>query len=180
MSTAASGKREEKRLARELNELGWLAERVPRSVCAATPSKIDDVIAVPPGTAAQVPEPGNEHRPLTEAVQSKALEASAVDTIEVKYTSGSAYGCKGIYKAHLETVGLGTLRALQWDCGHLTGGVAAWCAYQLGGPHEKIPFLPDPDDSTTLAKTAARLLKPETVDAAAIRLSGHPFVMVWR
>lgn len=60
-------------------------------------------------------------------------EDAALDDMtrcEAKYR-GRANGFSKLYRAHLDTVGLGTTQALMWSDGVYTGGVLAylaWCA----------------------------------------------------
>lgn len=171
----SKGKTYEKRLVRRLREHGWTAERVPRSICDAQPTNIDDVVVVPGG----VPTADHKDRPITRAIQSGDLPAIVVDKIEVKYTSTGGYGINGLYNTHLETVGLGGRRAVQWSSGHLSGGLRAWTEFcERYDPAE--PFFGGPyrvDD--TLAKSAARLFD-ETVTAVALKAPRKPWVVIWR
>lgn len=172
MSKAAKGKRNESKLADALEEYGWTAERVPRSVADATP--LGDVVAVPPG----VETADHEHRPITRAFSQGKLPLSAIDRIECKLTNSSAYGVKTLLKMHLRGTGLGTPCPTQWACGHLSGGPQAWVWWQQSGGEAVDPYHVEKE----LPKTAADLLDDEhdLVDAAAVRETGGPFVVVWR
>jgi len=172
----SKGKEYERRLVHRLREHGWTAERVPRSIADAQPTNIDDVIVVPDG----VPTADHEDRPITRAIQSGDLPTSAVDKVEVKYTSTGRHGISGLYTAHLESVGLGGRRAIQWSCGHLTGGIRAWTVFcEAHDPAGDVGAERVWRSDDTLAKSTRKLFD-DTVTAVALKAPRKPWVLVWR
>jgi len=169
MSNASKGKKNERRLARAFQSIGWTGERVPRSV-ADSQAYIDDVLVSPH----EVDHDG--HRPLTTAIVEGDMSFEDMYRLECKYSSSTGFGASTLYKRHLETVGLGGTSAVQWQNGWCTGGVDAFAWYHTR-PEERELYELD----YTLPKSSRELVAPEPhVDAAAIRLVGKPFVLVWQ
>ena len=173
MSTASKGKTYERELVRELRDLSLVAERVPRSVADAMPGPIDDVICLPSDADAAA----HDDRPITTRLQELhadgfAAYLSGITQIEVKYSSSGAYGSASLLDAHKRTVGLGTCQSLVWPCGVQTGGLAAFAAWVEGSLVEEWVY-----DHGTLPSAPRALL--DSSDAAAIRASGEPWVVVW-
>jgi len=167
--SASTGKKYERELVGKLREY-FPAERVPRSVADA--SQVDDVIVWPDFDDLPDAEDVNPDRPLTTRLQSGAISVGELLQVEVKYTSGGAYGIRGLLNTHLETVGLGTIECVEWSNGWRTGGIRAW-AFTHSEIADEVYEIDD-----TLAKSARQLVGP-TVDAAAIRSPRNPWVMVW-
>jgi len=168
--SASTGKKYERELVGKLRDY-FPAERVPRSVADA--SQVDDVIVWPYYDDLPDAEDVNPDRPLTTRLQSGAIDIDELLQIEVKYTSGGAYGIKGLLSKHLETVGLGGVSCVAWTDGWRSGGLKAW-AFQRSEIARDIYEVDD-----TLAKGAQKLVRPDNVDAAAIRSPRRPWVMVW-
>jgi len=174
--SASTGKKYERELVNKLRDY-FPAERVTRSVADA--SQVDDVIVWPyyddlPDAELPDDKDVNPDRPLTTRLQSGAIGIDELLQVEVKYTSGGAYGVKGLLSKHLETVGLGDISCVAWANGWRSGGLKAWAF-----AHSEIARdIYEVDD--TLAKGAQKLVRPNNVDAAAIRSPRKPWVMVWK
>ena len=170
VETMGKGKEYERKFVRALKQKGWVAERVPRSVADA--SAVDDVLAAPPWYEAD-DEDGN--RPITKPIQRQELSHVDPIQIEVKYTSTGSYGLPGLYRAHLETVGLGGLQPIEWPGEIWTGGIAAFASML----DEECFGLDAWERDESLAKGTLELLEPALVDAAALRAPRKPWVLVW-
>jgi len=173
----STGKKYERELVQALRDVTVTAERVPRSVADALPSKIDDVICVPEG----MPVADSDHRPITDYLQELddprafAEYVGSVVKVECKYTSSGAHGVQTLLDAHLRGPGLGWPNPVYWQGADVySGGPAAFAtaleygdgsaeAYEVGG---------------SPPKGASGLL--EDADAAAIRASREPWVMIWK
>lgn len=170
--SAKAGKNAERRLATYLEDAyDVVAERVPRSVADAT--QVDDVAIwpSPPDTLPDYPDDADvtdhqqEHRPLTSRLQCGVIGVEQLQQIEVKYTSsGKGFAVSTLYSTHLETVGLGGERPVEWANGYYTGPYVA--------PAE--PYEVDND----LPKGAQ--VMSDNHNAAAISEKGEPWVFVWK
>ncbi|MFB6374069.1 MAG: hypothetical protein ABEN55_13370 [Bradymonadaceae bacterium] len=170
MSTAGVGKAREREVVDELEDVGWTAERVPRSVADATP--VDDVVCTP-----QPIEDPHPQRPITRQLQTEGdgLGLGDVYQIEVKYRSDSGFGAATFYREHLEAIGLGGVRPIRWRDGYLSGGVAAFVTYQTYEAGR--PEAWEAEDKAP--QSATDLLVPE-VDGAAVRLARRPWIFLWK
>lgn len=169
MSTASKGKKNERKLANAFRDIGWTGERVPRSVADSQPY-IDDVLVSP----YEVDHDG--HRPLTTALVEEEMDFGDMYRLESKYSSSNGFGAATLYKAHLETVGLGGTSAVRWADGWATGGPHAFAWYHTR-PEEWELY---EHDHTLPKSTRALVADDPHVDGAAIRLAAKPFVLVWR
>jgi len=175
--SAKTGKKYERKVVNCLAEYNVTAERVPRSVADATP--VDDVVVAGSGFE-PIEEDGD--RPITRQLQRQEIELKEVTQVEVKYTSGGAYGVKGLYNAHLAGIGLGGAQHMLCQDGWSSGGLMAFvaCVFRpLGdGAWKTSSEAWCTEDS--LAKGTRELIAGEMADAAAIRGPRRPWVVVWR
>lgn len=167
MSTASVGKSKEREVVHLLEEHGWTAERVPRSVADATP--VDDVVAVP-RTLDEV----DHDRPVTRRLQTGQLTRDDLLEVEVKYRSSGGYGMATLYDKHLETVGLGTHRPVVWSSGLSSGGSEALYACTA----RDVESIDVWSCQEALPKTTRDLLD-DGVDVVAMRQAREPWLFVW-